>query len=537
MSSSEFGTKEPVFWKVLFFLLIPVYALYYAPYGINETDGGVFTGLAWQLENGRQLYKNLVYVRPPLTVWLRWLELRLLPENFAMLGERWIFYLKLAAYSGLGAAILEKEKRRWMLASFGFVVAAHNCSPMIWHTVDGVFFAVLGCWLWCNTYGSITHFFSGVCIALAMLCKQSFYPLMFLFPAFTFWVGPSKKAWVSAFGLALSHLLFVSYLAQNQILRPFLSMTSGSTTLAEALQHGLGDYLPEVGIVGLGAMVFGALGRFLPRMQAPAFYLVVFGGMAIFPIRVYLLQETTVPWHESRLFFIISCAAIAYGLIKNQDDPLSVGLRAYAKPLILLSISWCTAISWGYNLPIFFGVPLVWGVVELSRQFTPRAIGFHWKSIASFLFLIIAFGYAHRFVYRDGNRSELTQPMEKVFPRLTGIYSDTATYHRYQELKVLATRYPNFKTVPAFPSAHYLTQTQPPVSIDWLIDEEIGEAKPMVIQSFTQHQPILFVERVYLPGLYTAPRLRLVQELLSQSEELERTPNFIVLRPNYTQFE
>ena len=85
-----------LFWRVLFFSLLAAYCWYYAPYGINETDGGFLTGLAWQLLNGKTMYADVVYVRPPLPIWLRALELMLLPESWAILGERWIFFGKVA---------------------------------------------------------------------------------------------------------------------------------------------------------------------------------------------------------------------------------------------------------------------------------------------------------------------------------------------------------------------------------------------------------------------------------------------------------
>ena len=59
--------EEPLF-KWLFFSLLAAYCLCYAPYGVNETDGGFVTGLAWQTLQGKTLYGDVVYVRPPLPV-------------------------------------------------------------------------------------------------------------------------------------------------------------------------------------------------------------------------------------------------------------------------------------------------------------------------------------------------------------------------------------------------------------------------------------------------------------------------------------
>ncbi|MBC7777904.1 MAG: hypothetical protein H7246_20895, partial [Phycisphaerae bacterium] len=138
------GKTSKVLWKLLFFSIVAGYCLYYAPFGVNETDGGFLTGLGWQVLNGKVLYLDIIYVRPPLPVWLRALELQILPEHFAVLGERWVFYGKVALYSWLGAAVaVGSSSRQWQLAVLGFVVSAHCYPPMAWHTVDGILFAVL----------------------------------------------------------------------------------------------------------------------------------------------------------------------------------------------------------------------------------------------------------------------------------------------------------------------------------------------------------------------------------------------------------
>lgn len=162
---------------------------------------------------------------------------------------------------------------------------------------------------------------------------------------------------------------------------------------------------------------------------------------------------------------------------------------------------------------------------------------FQLKTVTAFALLLLVFGYAQQFIYRDGKRNEMTKPMGAIFHQLSGIYSDNETFNRYMELKTLASGYPNFKTIPAFLPANYLTRTKPPLAIDWLIDEEINEAKPLIVNSFIQAEPILFLEKVYLPGLYSARHLTLVQALIQDAKKIEETPNFIVLQPNYSGFQ
>ncbi len=238
----------PRFWQFLFFLLVAGYCLYYAPYGINETDGGFLTGLAWQIVNGKVLYADVVYVRPPLPIWLRALELKLLPESGAILAERWIFYFKVALYSWLGVQVLAKGKDRWMLAVFGFILSAHCYPAAAWHTVDGILFGALSVWFWTQQENKIGAILSGVFLMCCVLCKQSFYPMVAVWTillAVSFSnrnqaAGRVKYA-VSAF--LMSAALFCIYLYANGLWNSYLSMTGSSASGGQAFQHGILDYL------------------------------------------------------------------------------------------------------------------------------------------------------------------------------------------------------------------------------------------------------------------------------------------------------
>ena len=191
-----------MFQKALFFCLLVTYPLAYAPYGVNETDGGFITGLAWQILQGKQLYTEVIYVRPPLTVWLRALELCLLPTNWAILAERVFFYWKIGLAAWLAADALAFGKKKWQLAALGFVVSAHSYPAAAWHTVDGVLFGTIG--LWCffrkpetSAKPLIFSFLAGVFSVLAMLCKQSFFPLavvIFALAAVFLWKKKIDKA-------------------------------------------------------------------------------------------------------------------------------------------------------------------------------------------------------------------------------------------------------------------------------------------------------------------------------------------------------
>lgn len=544
--------------------LVLFYCLYYAPYGVNETDGGFLTGLAWQVLNGKVLYQDVIYVRPPLPVWLRCLELRVLPSEWAILGERYFFYLKVAAYSFMGAAVLAEGRMKWWLALFGFVVSVHCYPPAAWHTTDGILFGVLAVYLakpcleksslptklalapsWVHVVSAL---FSGIAIAFALGCKQSFYPLILLLLVAPY---PTLRArlW-SCMGFLLTGCLFFIYLFKNNLLLGYLEITSGSTSGGQALQHGIIDYFriqPALAI-GSAAILFATF--FLHRKGIYPFLCICFwSGWLLLLTSAYVYaihqrQEFTIPFAQSRLLFWV---AVGYLLFLGQQRRIywwknRVESPAFFSLLSLLLVSWSAAVSWGYNLPILFAIPWVFVALVVSQTLWVKALPESKGPIMAgivLLGLLCVFRYAYEFVYRDGRRSEMNMDMGSVFPSFRGIRSDKTSLALYQELKTLSSKYgPYVKTLPSFPQAAYLTGTVPVLPLDWVVEREMGNQRNLVLLALSSQKPILLVEKPFRAHLdqfiegkgKPDPELRLTRQVLQQGELLEETNYFWVIR-------
>lgn len=542
----ESGIQSQVsfLWKILFFSIIGGYCLYYAPFGLNETDGGFLSGLAWQVLNGKILYQDLVYVRPPLPVWLRALELQVLPDQFAVLGERWIFYGKLALYSWLGASILAKGAKRWTLATFGFIISAHGYPPMAWHTVDGILFGVLAAYF--SVRGRKAELLlGGICLCAAMLCKQSFYPLLPIFAVF-WWLkretNANKAGWFwGGFGLAVG--LFFFYLAQNNLISSFLNMTSGAASGGQAIQHGLLDYFritPELAIPGL--FLLSPVFWWFQTGQKHRFAMIAWWiWLLALPLSygaiTWLRQDHTVPFAQSRAMFWIALAIFLAPLLKNRSPILHSfyhSLRENAHFLLLLGISWSASVSWGYNLPILFSTPWVWAGMEVTRRLIETGNPIRFAPYSAFLMLLIlllSFRISHEFVYRDGRRSEMTESMGSIFPKLSGIYSDPETAELYQDLKQLANRYgPNFKTLPAFPQANFLCGAPPPLPLDWVVNRETNGDNTMVYHSLEKIRPVIFLQKAFRAKIESDPELEVSRRIFEQYKLVAESPHFWIFK-------
>jgi hypothetical protein len=198
-----------------------------------------------------------------------------------------------------------------------------------------------------------------------------------------------------------------------------------------------------------------------------------------------------------------------------------------------LGISWCAAVSWGYNLPILFAIPWVWAGMEWTRVLESGLKPVSVSKSLGFLMLVsllLAFRVGYEFVYRDGRRSNMTESMGAVFPRLSGIYSDPETAELYKDLKVLAARYgPNFKTMPAFPQANFLTNTRPALPLDWVVNRETNNDNQLVFKDLKEKHPIVFIQKSFQEKWKTDAELEVTRWLFEHGEIIAETPGFWVL--------
>ncbi|MEY3194350.1 MAG: hypothetical protein RIQ78_447, partial [Bacteroidota bacterium] len=509
---------ENTLWILIFFSLVLGYALFYAPFGVNETDGGFLTGLSWQVLQGKILYRDLVYVRPPLPVWLRALELQYLPERYGVLGERWIFYLKVGMYSWLGAALLYDDKQRWILATFGFIVSAHCYPAMAWHTVDGILFSVLAVYLFFQARNGLSSVpmlvMAGCSLLAAVLCKQSFYPLIpFLAVVTGFLNGRKMLTMFTGFALATVSVVYYFYTADQ--LTGFMKMTGGAASGGQAIRHGIIDYgmiTPELAIPSLVLAIVGFWQYRKGRSEIVLAYvwgLWLLALVASFGVVVWMRQEHTAPFAQTRFLFDLAVAYVIFQLYRINVGDARVENARISAVLLLLSITWCAAISWGYSLPIMFSTPWVWTAMEISNRISLKVrtmVPYYRIFLLTALLAVFYVGFM--FVYRDGKRQAMTEPMGDIFPALTGIYSDTTTVALYRDLKTLAEKYgPNFKVLPAFPQANYLTGTPPPLPLDWVVNRETNSDNKLIFKDLNDKNPIVFLEKTYLEVLPTDPEL------------------------------
>ncbi len=443
----------------------------------------------------------------------------------------------MALYSWLAAAVLTTGDRRWQLATLGFIVSAHCYPAAAWHTVDGILFAVLAAWCLFKVPGLWGAGLAGLALSAALLCKQSFYPLA-LFGLAAAYFSPLRRSAPAAMllGMLAGTALFYSYLVKNNLLAGFLRMTGGAASGKQAWQHGVADYFRiQLALVLLSVVLLAIAGACWRTERARWAYVCWIAWLTTligsYAFAIWRNQDFTPPFAQARLLLWLAGACCFYQIYQHRKGPVPAAFG------FLLAISWCSSVSWGYNLPILLAVPGVWAAMEIGRHLQNQIAAksafqtAHWAPFLAMLALLPVFRYGYEFVYRDGRRSAMREDMGQIFPSLGGIYSDAETAVLYRELRVLAVQYgPHVKTLPAFPQANFLTNTPPALPLDWVVTREMNADSNLVMSALMRNKPVLLIEKRYLKAISTDPELSLVRSVIHSAERLAETPHFLVLR-------
>lgn len=542
-------------WKWVFLLLPLFYMICYAPYGINESDGGFITGLAWQVLSGKTLYQDITYVRPPMSIWLRVLELRIFPENWAILAERCMFYAKVALYTYCAASILIKNEQKWALAAIGYVVSVHCYPAAAWHTVDGILWAVLGFWFLAEAQSTNKNtgciLAGALSIVAASLCKQSFYPLLVLWPLLLGILFSWQRLLTGITGMVATAVFFVGYLYGQGVLYNYLKLTGGASESGQAVQHGVLDYfdinllLVLLLLCVLAPLILIQNERISKIIGSTykALICCILGALFLLLLPCSYLwvtfknQAFTLPFAQSRLLFDGALLWGAWAWYRGYWSSAQT-LRFAA----LLGVSWCAGLSWGYSLPILCAVPWVYAWMDMATVFGQkfvlpqrwRGAWQSWLQPVYFALLLGVFGFAYTFLYNDGKRSDAQVHLGTIFPKLQGIYTSAAHAGLYRDLQQLATQFgPHFKTLPHFTLANYLTNTIPALPLDWVVLRESGSHNDLIDSSLNKINLLFFIQKAQMQRIQIDPEMKFAQKVLEKGNIIAETPHFLVVRTNH----
>ena len=470
-------------------------------------DNGWTLATSWRILNGEIPYKDILLIRPPLSPIFHSIILSLVPPTVQLIFSRLLFYILMALTAFFASSILNKTYKlnidTYLLATIGFVFSVHNFPPMAWHTVDAVFFSVLGLYILTRKDSYLSLFFGMLFMFFAALCKQPFYliPLLGIFYVLLFDKCIKRSIAILVFFIIIL-LSFILLLKNLNILHPFIIFTTGSTTITDLIQSGYKNYLDVNLVFILIPFIFWLIIRSTKlylkyKLDKSLMSYLFISVVLLYPIislfKGFIHQQYNYNLmfnpNLSRLLFLITFLF----LLSNLNR-----LRKWLPLWFLLSISWCASISWGYAMPVLFSTPLIYGFILVSNQyFDVKNVT---KLVISFLCLgSIVYFIAYQKPYCNPIRSELKYDLSNIFPKLSYIKVSKETFDKYNELFILHKKYgDNFKTLPGMPLSNYLTDTQSPLNIDWVINAETNKQNNQLIEILENKKSIIFLEKMSL---------------------------------------
>lgn len=536
------GIKSKCAWTAA--AIIPLlYLLLYTPYGMDTTDFGYFYGYAWRILNGQVPYRDFYYIKPAFPLYWHAFWMWLTPEKWQILGGKAGFLCEMLASSWLAAIFLRKLFKLnlpvALLATTGFVFSIHTFPHMPWHTADGALFCAFS--LFCAASG--LSLISGISIALAALCKQSFILAPLGIAIFLWLYSGRKKVVFFATGLVATFCAFFYWLWLNDAWASFRSMTTGQLDMREAIDAGILIYLRQNWLLPVAALIPWLFKRKnLPRYLSPPFcYLFL---LTIWYLIQVSIQKTWIGFGSSwpTLFMLLGAICV---LVPGRFLLPYTACSTAARPSLLSSaalgsallVAWSCAISGGYKIPAFFATPLVFSFLVLSASFGCPVPRLTWTVLLCGLIMFGA-GYQYPYVFpqRHFARSSLNINAGDIYKKASGVKIDADMATRLVELKQLREKYgEKYKTLPGFTLSYYLNGDKPQIMSDWLIDWEINGDVDTLYNELVDKNITVFMERdqldtkkadAYERAGYTVP-----QRVREKWRIVEETPHFVIFQP------
>ncbi len=484
MSSDGVMRLTPRGWVTLdrvVLVLAPVIVFWFQGFeGLSDTDPGFLTGISYRLLRGQELYTDIIYVRPPLSPILHAGVLKLLPDHLGLIGERALFYVLAWTSCLLALLTLRHAFGRdasgvaglplSIIGTLAFLFSVNNFTPYPWHTLDGVFFSALGLFLVVRSPSTLGLACAMLACLAAAACKQSYYPipLVAVFLAGACHGRPGLiRSTVSLIVLSTVTLGGAAALYPEST-SAFWKLSRAATHWDEAISAGFTKYLQTLpfvfGFVALGWLVKRRVGDATrTELLLWSVVLVALGLNIVEAYQNWFWQKTA--YKYSQFLFLLAFGVAAFELRHYRQRAITL--------MALLSIAWCSSLSWGTKHPILFFTPVVFGVVHGVRVHlggrTPVWAYRGWIVVLFGAYLAMA-----QFPRFDAPRWECTHALSEVFPRASAIQVGGFQFQHHTELMHLVAKYGEpFVVLPALPLAHYLTETTPILSVDWALNVEV----------------------------------------------------------------
>lgn len=427
-------------------------------WGIDFSDQGFIRGYSWRLSQGEIPYKDFIYPRPPLTIYIDYFFKFFSPLSLEVVLERLRFYIQLLLTSYLVISRIDgiNKEDRFKFILISYLASIASFPPMAWHTVDGVFFGSLAFYfLRLDKFFCLAIFFS----FLSALTKQSFYPLPLFVIGYGLW--SRRKLWEYGIGI-LPLIVFIASLILTDSVQPFLLQTNGASKLSDLLNAGLFSYFNLKTLKYL--IILSSLYYGLHKKNK--WFWIIASGCLFFEL--FKFVGTVITTAEHQLFVHWPRALLVLASLYL----LSIRFTKDFIPLtFLILIAWCSSISWGAKTPGLFLTGIVVVLYFIVVKYLPnykKIIVSSGLSLTLFIFLISNINR-----YLEGRIWENTYHLGDLNKSYSFIMTTKETFNTYQAMAKINQLLPNVSFLPHFSDSSYFLRKRSVLPIDWVFDVEV----------------------------------------------------------------
>lgn len=347
--------KKQIFTYGMLFLS-GLYFAFICVYSINQADLGFQLSAVARLKTGQVIYKDYDFIRPFFGVIFWDYLLKFIPLQFDYLIL--ISRILVIVESFTICYVIQKlifEKKDLQTTIFLVFCFLHTFPIMPWHTIDGIFFAVLALLF----YKEKWYLSSLLFIAFASLTKQSFVifglgaSAIILFDLFKKFVITKKDLYL----FIPSFLFLIAVLFQYRIIENF------NLFIEQVLQPASPSYVYE----GCIAPYFSFEKNFHTILYILSLALIYFININRKVFEIALLAALPVfiiyPFFNAGQFkgtYVLYVILFILFLKYERQNKFI---------FLLLFLGWCSSISWGYNTPVFFILIILYKFIEKQDRF------------------------------------------------------------------------------------------------------------------------------------------------------------------------
>ena len=496
MRATSLALAQKAGLSFLYLALIVFYCVLYAPFGLENNDGGFILGLSRQFSEGARIYEDIAYIRPPVSIIFHSLSFISPLDAAPILSSRIIYFLQIGIYSAVAAALVSNQLKLspialLILASASFIFSAHNFPPMAWHTVDGIFFSVLALFFAQRAQtGTTSTSFIGALLAfilalLAGLSKQPFYIAPILVGLIILYPLSVRKLAITALAAICGSIILYFILASLLNVNAMISAIGSQTSIRDLVSAGIVNYMRDwyslrsIITVGplAGVLLSWIYGRVTGKIPAAGLYLQIALVLSVLIFMMSVLQMFLAAdrWISPRamldsLFTITTLVSIVESIRTRH--------RSWLMILALHGVSWAASISWGYTTIALFSAPsiivvTIAGMDILEKRKTQVVVATATSVAAAVIFFI-----GNQFLYSlEGpvKRSDSTVSLGDELPALTGIRITATQAAALKELQALRSQLGvNLIVLPNWPLYNTIFGGRNPIGMDWLLNTEVG---------------------------------------------------------------